>query len=93
MATRTKDLTDQVTGFATEFSTLEEYLPDSLEVYVNGMRQRRGVFFIESGLQTFTMNEPPRAGDALTVQFEAPGPGEILIYPVIVPTGINPGRS
>lgn len=92
MATRTRDLSDQVSGFTSEFSTGEEYLPDSLEVYLNGVRQRRNVFFVESGLQSFTTTEPPRPGDALTVQFEAPGPGETLVYPVIAATGIEPGR-
>ena len=92
MATRTRDLSDQVSGFTSEFSTGEEYLPDSLEVYLNGVRQRRGVFFVESGLQSFTSIEPPRVGDALTVQFEAPGPGETLVYPIIGASGIEPGR-
>ncbi len=92
MATRTRDLTDQVSGFTTEFSTGEEYLPDSLEVYLNGVRQRRGAFFAESGFQSFTTTEAPRLGDALTVQFEAPGPGEALVYPVIAASGIEPGR-
>ncbi len=92
MATRTRDLTEQVTGFTTEFSTLEEYLPGTLEVHLNGVRQRRGVFFVESGLQTFTTSEPPRIGDALTVHFEAPGQGETLVYPVISASGIDPGR-
>ena len=93
MATRTRDLTDQVTGVASSFSTLEEYLPGTLEVYLNGVRQRRGVFFSETGVQGFTTTEAPHPGDALSVQFEVAGPGDVLIYPTVVPSGIDPGRS
>ena len=92
MPTRTRDLTDQVTGFTTEFSTLEEYLPGTLEVYLNGVRQRCGVFFVESGPQSFTTTEPPRAGDALAAQYEVPGAGDGPVFPIVVPSGIEPGR-
>ena len=92
MATRTRDLTDQVNGVATSFSTLEDYLPGTLEVYLNGVRQRRGVFFTETGAQSFLTTEPPQPGDALGAQFEAEGPGDVLVFPTIVPSGIDPGR-
>lgn len=91
MATRTLDLTDQVTGFATEFATLEEFLPGTLEVHLNGVRQRRGVFFVETGPQSFTTSEPPRQGDSLGVQFEVPGEGDSPVFPLVVPSGIEPG--
>lgn len=90
MATRTLDLTDQVTGFATEFATLEEFLPGTLEVYLNGVRQRRSAFFVESGSQSFTTSEPPQVGDALGVQFEVPGAGDSPVFPLVVPSGIEP---
>jgi len=91
MATRTIDLTDQVSGFTTEFVTLEEFLPGTLEVYLNGVRQRRGVFFVESSPQSFTTTEPPRAGDALSAQFEVAGAGDSPVFPIVVPSGIEPG--
>lgn len=93
MATRTRDLSDQVTGVATSFSTFEDYLPGTLEVYLNGVRQRRGVFFSEAGVQSFTTTEAPHPGDALAAQFEVAGPGDVLIFPTVVPSGIDPGRS
>lgn len=93
MATRTRDLTDQVNGVATVFSTLEPYLPSTLEVFLNGVRQRSGVFFSESGPTSFVTTEPPTAGDALSVQFEVEGPGDVLIFPTVVPSGIDPARS
>ena len=93
MATRTRDLSDQVNGVATSFSTLEPYLPGTLEVYLNGVRQRRGVFFVESGSSIFTTTEAPDCGDALGAQFEVEGPGDVLIFPTVVPSGIDPARS
>jgi hypothetical protein len=93
MATRTRDLTSQVNGVATEFSTLEPYLPGTLEVHLNGVRQRRDVFFSETGISTFATTEAPRAGDALAAQFEVEGPGDVLVFPTVVPSGIDPARS
>jgi hypothetical protein len=93
MATRTRDLTNQVNGVASEFSTLEPYLPGTLEVYLNGVRQRRAIFFSETGASTFATTEAPRAGDALAAQFEVEGPGDVLIFPTVVPSGIDPARS
>lgn len=90
MGTRTRDLSDQVNGVATTFSTLEPFLPGTLEVYLNGVRQRRGVFFSETGSQTFSTTEPPQVGDALSVQFELEGAGDVIAFPTVVPSGINP---
>jgi hypothetical protein len=93
MATRTRDLTDQVNGVAVTFSTFEDYLPGTLEVYLNGVRQRPGLFFSETGAQSFTTSEAPRVGDSLSAQFEVEGPGDVLIFPMVVPAGIDPSRS
>lgn len=93
MATRTRDLTDQVNGVSTAFTTVDDYLPGTLEVFFNGVRQRRDVFFFESGVRGFTTTEPPLSGDALSVQFEVVGPGEVIIYPTIGASGIDPARS
>jgi hypothetical protein len=93
MATRTRDLSDQVNGVVTAFSTLEPYLPGTLEVHLNGVRQRPGIFFSETGPQSFMTTEPPRFGDALAAQFEVEGPGDVLVFPTITPSGIDPARS
>ncbi len=93
MATRTKDLTSQVNGVVTSFSTPESYLPGTLEVYLNGVRQQRAVFFTETGGQTFSTTEPPRVGDALSVQFEVEGAGDLIVFPTVNPSGIDPLRS
>lgn len=93
MATRTRDVSEQVNGVSTNFSTFEDFIPATLEVYLNGVRQRRGVFFTEAGPDHFVTTEPPQAGDSLSVQFEVVGPGDILQFPTVVPSGIDPGRS
>lgn len=93
MATRTLDLTEQVNSVATTFFTPDEYLPGTLEVYLNGVRQRRGVFYAEAGGQVFTTSEAPRPGDSLQVQYEFAGPGDTLVFPTVVASGISPGRS
>ncbi len=91
METRTRDLTDQVTGFRTVFSTVENYLPGTLEVHLNGVRQRRGVHFVESGAHELTMAEAPRAGDSLAVQYEQLD-ATVPTFPLVVPAGIDPRR-
>lgn len=93
MATRTRDLSAQVNGVATSFATLETFLAGSLEVYLNGVRQQRGVFFSETGTASFATAEPPRPGDALSVQFEVAWPGDVIVFPSVVPSGIDPRRS
>lgn len=90
MATRTRDLSDQVNGVASSFSTFEDYLPGTLEVELNGVRQRRGIFFSEAGAQTFTTTEAPHLGDSLSAQFEVEGPGDVLVFPTVVPSGFDP---
>lgn len=92
MATRTLDITTQVNGVATAFSTPEDYLPGTLEIYLNGIRQRRGVFFSETGPRTFSTTEPPKPGDALSAQFEVEGAGDVIVFPSVVPSGIDPSR-
>lgn len=92
MATRTKDISEQVNGITTSFSVFEDYIPGSLEVYLNGVRQRRGVFFEEVGPQGFTSSEAPHPGDGLSAQYEVVGTGDVITFPTVVPSGISPGR-
>lgn len=90
MGTRTKDISSQVNGVATTFLTFEDYLPGTLEVHLNGVRQRHGAFFTETGAQSFSTSEAPRVGDALAVQFEVDGPGDVTVFPMVVPSGVDP---
>lgn len=91
MATRTEDLTAQVTGSATVFLTGEAFLPGSLEVHLNGIRQKRGVFFNESGTTAFETSEPPKVDDSLSIQYETVGAGDTVAFPTVTPSGIRPG--
>ena len=92
MGTRTHDLSDQVTGVATGFATPEDYVPGSLAVYLNGVRQRRGEFFVEAGPHAFTTTEPPLPGDGLAVQYEVAAGGATVLFPTVVPSAIDPAR-
>jgi hypothetical protein len=92
MATRTEDLTAQATGSATMFVTGQSFLPGTLEVHLNGVRQRHGVFFTENGTTAFETTEPPNINDTLLVQYETVGTGDTLVFPTITPSGIRPGR-
>lgn len=93
MATRTRDISDQVTGVATQFSTFEAFIPGTLEVHLNGVRQRRALFFSEVGTDSFITAEAPLPGDSLSIQFEVVGPGDVIQFPTVVPSGIDPARS
>lgn len=66
------------------------YLPGTLEVFLNGVRQRRDVFFFESGSRGFITTEAPHDDDALSVQYEVAGPGEVIVFPTIGASGIDP---
>lgn len=56
----------------TSFTTAQAYIGGSLQVYVNGLRQKTGTHFTEttptSG--TFTMSDAPITGDILTVSYQ-----------------------
>lgn len=93
MATRTEDVTAQVTGSTTVFLTGQSFLPGTLEVHLNGVRQRQGVFFSESGTTAFETSEPPNVDDTLLVQYETIGPGDTLTFPTVTPSGIRPGGT
>ena len=75
MGTTTEDLTSQVDGVATSFTTPLAFLPGSLIVYLNGKRRVNPGEFVETSVTTFDWitgpgQPPPRVGDTLQVQFE-----------------------
>lgn len=95
MATRTRDLTSQVDGSTVDFVTPEPYLPGTLEVYYNGQRIRRGEEFVELGGGVFRWLATPKlptpiVGDSLLVQYEIEAPGETVLFPLVVASGIDP---
>jgi hypothetical protein len=91
--TRTDDLSPQVDGVQTVFSTPVEFVTGTLEVHVNGVRQEPGVHFEEVGTVEFRMFEAPFLGDTLQLQYEVVGPGDSYMFPMVVASGIDPMRS
>lgn len=64
--------TGTVNGSNTSFTTLTPYIANTLQVYVNGVKQKRGTHFSEvtptSG--TFTMSDAPLTGDDIMVEYQ-----------------------
>jgi hypothetical protein len=65
------DLTANVDGIATVFTTTAPYVAGKLRVYVDGLKLQRGVDFTESGSQTFTLlGTPLSVGQRLLVEYQ-----------------------
>ena len=62
------DLTTSVNGERTQFSTSQNYDANSLEAYINGLKQRNSTIG-QIGLNTFTLPEAPPNGDILEVRY------------------------
>jgi hypothetical protein len=97
VATRTKDLTGQVTGTLKAFLTPENYDTGTLEVHLNGVRLLRGAApagdFTETGPAAFEFNAAcpaPAVGDTLQVQYEISSIGDPDIFPTVVASGFDP---
>lgn len=67
--------TGSVDGSNTTFTTSKPYIGASLEVFVNGLKQKRSTHFVETtpSSGTFTISDAPLSGDVVSVnyQFEA----------------------
>ena len=62
-----------VNGSNTTYTTLSvSYGPGTLEVFVNGVKQKRGVHFTETNPSTgsFTMSDAPLTGDDIMVNYQ-----------------------
>lgn len=65
----TDNLTAQIDGLADTFTTTGSFLPDSLKVYYNGVRQITGVTVTVVGSNQFRLSFVPGAGDYLLVDY------------------------
>lgn len=54
------------------FSTGNPYAPNSLCVYLNGVRQRRNEDYVETGPQTFQFLSPPPSGSSVSIDYTIP---------------------
>lgn len=60
-----------VNGSTTAFSALRPYIAGSLEVHINGVKQKRGTHFTETTPSTgaFTMGDAPFTGDDIMINY------------------------
>ena len=70
-----ENLTSQVDGSATSFTTSSNYTSTSLQVFWNGLKQVKDTSFTESGTNTFTTTFTPLSGEYLTVTYR---PSEVV---------------
>jgi hypothetical protein len=67
----TENLSNQIDGVKTTFTTSNKYVSGKLRVYYNGIREITGVTVTESvSRTTFTLSFSPLAGDYLIVDYE-----------------------
>ena len=64
-----ENLTNQITGSATQFTISEDIEAGSLRVYWNGIRQVSSSSFNEINLTTFSTTFTPLNGDTLIVEY------------------------
>jgi len=69
---QTESLTSQINGIVTQFSTTYSYVPGSLKVFVDGLRQFITVDYTEDGTNLFTtiFANPLEVGATLLVDYE-----------------------
>ena len=63
-----EDLTSSVNGERTQFSTSLNYDANSLEAYINGLKQRNNTIG-QVGSNSFTLPQAPQNGDILEVRY------------------------
>lgn len=64
------DLTSQVNNSRTIFLVPSAYIPDSLRVYYNGVRQESGNGYSETSSTTFTLNFVPQSGETISIDYQ-----------------------
>jgi hypothetical protein len=65
-----EDLTSQVNGSETIFTTAGSFLPEQVFIYVNGVLQRLGVEASVSSSNSFTLVDAPQTGSVLYVVYQ-----------------------
>jgi hypothetical protein len=69
-----EDLTHQIDGASKLFTVSASFIANSLEVYLNGLRQRRVDDYTEVGTTQFQMVTAPRIADTISVDYSQPPP-------------------
>ena len=66
-----ENLSSQVDGTETSFTTGSSYVSNTLRVYYNGQKQIRGTTFSETNSTSFLMTFTPENGTYITVEYRA----------------------
>lgn len=59
-----------INGSNATYTTVFYFDPSSVEVFINGIRQKRVTHFNTSGLVTIILSDSPQTGDILQVNYE-----------------------
>jgi hypothetical protein len=59
-----------VNGSNATFTTAQNFVPESLQVFINGVSQTSGVDFITTGSTTITLTVSPVSGDYIRVNYK-----------------------
>lgn len=59
-----------VNGLNPTFTASRTYVSNTLEVYINGIKQKRGIHFTEGSSGAFTMSDAPSIGDDILIQYQ-----------------------
>ena len=57
-------------GSNATFTTQYNFIPESVEVYVNGQRQKLGADYTTAGTQTINLTFSPASSEVLTVDYQ-----------------------
>lgn len=63
-------LTGTINNSNATFSTVHDFIPETVSVSINGLTQRRGVDFNTSGNRTILFSESALVGDSLQVDYQ-----------------------
>src|SRR5215475_2781610 len=58
-----------IDGLNNAYTSAAVYVPDSLAVFLNGLRQRRGDDYQETGTNSFSFLNAPITGDSLSIDY------------------------
>jgi hypothetical protein len=64
--------TGGINGINRSYTTAKPYTPSFLAVFLNGLRMRPGVDYIETGNQSFQFFDAPLLGDSLSIDYIQP---------------------
>lgn len=58
-----------INGLNKVFTTIEDFVLNTTRLYLNGLKNRLNIDYMESGENTIVMDEAPRTGDSLRISY------------------------